>query len=197
MRPKSALQKIKPLLNAPSFTSEQARAHDVSASTVAYYVATGDLIRIGRGIYKAKNSPKASDFQWEDLVEAQRAQGGVVCLISALALYDLTEEIPRQHWIAVLNETTRRRPGSSKIVRMRNMVLGKTTKKVGGVEIPIFDRERTIVDSFRFLSTETALKALKAGLAKRGAERINPVRLQQYAKKLRVNINPFLLAMTI
>lgn len=124
-------------------------ARDVSASTVAYYVAVGDLVRIGRGIYKAKNAPTTSEFQWEDLVEVQQAQGGVVCLISALALYDLTEEVPRQHWIAVLNETTRRHPGSSKIVRMRNMVLGRTTKKVGGIEIPIFDRERTIVDSFR------------------------------------------------
>lgn len=30
--------------------------------------------------------------------------------------------------------------------------MGKTKFDLGGISIPIFDRERTIVDSFRYLS---------------------------------------------
>jgi hypothetical protein len=33
--------------------------------------------------------------------------------------------------------------------------------------LPIFDRERTIVDAFRYLGRETALKALKKALTRR------------------------------
>lgn len=79
---------------------------------------------------------------------------------------------------------------------MRNFDLGKTTAKIGVVTFPIFDRERTIVDSFRFLSRETAIKTLKAALKKKGSGKINFGRLQEYAKKLRVDIEPYLLAVT-
>lgn len=80
---------------------------------------------------------------------------------------------------------------------MRNMGLGKTKIDVGGVSVPIFDRERTLVDSFRFLSAEVALKALKAALGKPRAEKLDFVKLGKYAKALRVRIEPYLLAGTV
>lgn len=198
MRPRAALTKIGSLLTAPSFTSAEARAHGVSAATLAHYVSAGDLSRIGRGLYRGTSAPvEEGDFRWEDLVEAvRRAKDGVVCLVSALAFYELTEEIPRQHWIAIRHETVHHHPESTKVIRMRNFDLGRTTTKIGSITIPIFDRERTIVDSFRFLSKETAIKALKSGLNKRASERIDLNRLQQYARKLRVDIEPYLLAVT-
>lgn len=198
MRPKAALQKISSLLEARSFTSVQARALGVTAATLAHYVSTGDIQRIGHGLYRAPNAPSGVNFRWDDLLEAvQRAKNGVVCLVSALAFYDLTEEQPRQHWIAIRHDTAHRHPASTKIVRMRNFDLGKTTAKIGGETVPIFDRERTIVDSFRYLGIEVALKALKAALRKKGVEKIDLERLRLYAKKLRVNIEPYLLAVTI
>ena len=48
------------------------------------------------------------------------------------------------------------------------MQLGRTEVELEGSKIPIFDRERTIVDAFRLLSRETAIKALKAAIAKGG-----------------------------
>ena len=47
---------------------------------------------------------------------------------------------------------------------MRNMSLGLTTVKMGKYKVKIFDRERTIVDAFRYLSDEIAIKALQAYL---------------------------------
>lgn len=197
MRPKTALQKINPLLKARSFTSAQARARGVTAATLAHYVSTGDIQRIGHGLYKGPNAASGEDFRWEDLLEAvQRTKNGVVCLVSALAFYDLTEEQPRQHWIAIRHDTVHRHPASTKIVRMRNFDLGKTTAKIGTETFPIFDRERTIVDSFRYLGIEVALKALRAALKKKGVEKVDFERLRLYAKKLRVNIEPYLLTVT-
>jgi predicted transcriptional regulator of viral defense system len=198
MKLKSALNKLKPLLHASSFTSEEARLRGVSSSTLAYYVKQHELTRIGHGIYRGANAPVADDFRWEDLIEAmQRVKEGVICLTSALSLYHLTEEMPSQHWIAIRNETVHRAMPSTKVVRMRNLTLGKTTIKVGNVTLPIFDRERTIVDAFRYLGRETALKALKIALAKKGAEKVDIEKIRQYAKKLRIKIEPFLIAMTL
>src|SRR3989338_5762400 len=198
MRPKTALEILRPLLRAPSFTSREARLLGVSSSTLAYYVKQHELIRIGHGIYRGVNAAVAADFRWEDLIEAmQRVTNEVICLTSALSLYHLTEEMPSQHWIAIRNETMHRALPTTKVVRMRNLTLGKTTTKIGNVTLPIFDRERTIVDAFRYLGRETALKALKIALTKRGAEKINVEQIRKYAKKLRIKIEPFLIAMTL
>ena len=198
MKPKHALEKLKPLLLTPCFTSKEARLHGVSSSTLAYYVKQKELTRIGHGVYRGANAPVSDDFRWEDLVEAiQRVKGGVVCLTSALSLYHLTDEMPSQHWIAIRNETFHHAMANTKVIRMRNLTLGKTTIKIGSITLPIFDRERTIVDAFRYLGRETALKALKIALTKRGFEKINIEKIREYAKKLRVKIEPFLIAMTL
>lgn len=63
--------------------------------------------------------------------------------------------------------------------------------------IPIFDRERTIVDSFRLLSRETAIKALKAAITQGGKNRLNLIKLEAYAKQLRFDITPYLLSVTL
>lgn len=198
MKPKDALKKLKPLLHASSFTSEEARLHGVSSSTLAYYVKQNELIRIGHGVYRGTNALIGDDFRWEDLIEAmQRVKEGVICLTSALSLYHLTEEMPSQHWIAIRNETVHRAMPNTKVVRMRNLTLGKTTVNIGNIILAIFDRERTIVDAFRYLDRETALKALKIALAKKGTEKVDIEKIRRYAKKLRVKIEPFLIAMTL
>lgn len=197
MRPQTAIRKLGRLLRAHKFTSKEAKRSGVTAATLAYYAKHGELERIGHGIYRGIHAPKTKDFRWEDLIDAvQRAKGGVICLISALALYDLTEEIPRQHWIAIRNETIHRTSRATRVVRMRNLTLGQTTLKIGKITVPIFDRERTIVDSFRFLPKEVAIKALKRGIAKRGDQKISAEKLLKYAKALRVKIETYLLAVT-
>ncbi|HZW61725.1 MAG TPA: type IV toxin-antitoxin system AbiEi family antitoxin domain-containing protein [Candidatus Babeliales bacterium] len=198
MKPKNALKKLEPLFRAPSFTSKEASKRGVSSATLAYYVNQNELIRIGHGVYRTAHVPMVDDFRWEELAEAvQRAKDGVICLTSALYFYHLTEEMPSQYWIAIRHGTVHRVAPPVKVVRMRNLNLGKTTIKIGNIKLPIFDRERTIVDAFRYLGRETALKALKAALTKKGAERIDIEKIRKYAKKLRVKIEPFLIAMTI
>ena len=105
--------------------------------------------------------------------------------------------MPSQNWIAISHGTVHRAAPPTRIVRMRNINLGKTTIKIGNSTLPIFDRERTIVDAFRYLGRETALKALKMALSQKGSKKISTEKIRQYAKKLRVNIDPFLMAMTI
>jgi predicted transcriptional regulator of viral defense system len=198
MKPKNALEKIETLLSAVNFTTKEAKQCGVTAETVAYYVKAGEIERLGRGLYRGINAPTMQNFQWEDLVTAVRSvENGTICLTSALALYELTEEIPRQHWIAISHGTSHHASSMVKIIRMRNHTLGKTVIDIDGAVVSIFDRERTILDSFRYLSKETALKALRTVLEQPREKTIDIKKLRSYAKKMKINIDPYLLALTI
>ncbi len=197
MKRHSVIRKIQSLFKVPNFTSEEAKKLGVSSASIAYYVKTGKLERIARGLYRSLCSPTVEHFQWEDLIVAIRqTKKGVICLISALALYELTDEIPRQHWIAVPNNTRHRADQSVRVIRMRNISLGKTKIVLDKLALPIFDRERTIVDAFRYLSKEIAVKALKKAITKKGKEKIDIEKLRKYAEKLHVKIIPFIMVLT-
>ncbi|NUN04730.1 MAG: AbiEi antitoxin N-terminal domain-containing protein [Bdellovibrio sp.] len=197
MKPQSALKALKPLLKAPSFTSKEARALGVSAATLSHYVNVGALERLARGVYRHTSAPVVNDLRWEDLVNVtQTIKGGVVCLVSALAVYGVTEDIPREYWIAIGNDTSHKRTPLVRLVRMRDVTLGRTTFTIEGIKVPIFDLERTIVDSFRLLDKETAIKALKMAMKRKGAEKLGLKKLEDYAKKLKVNIAPYILSVT-
>jgi predicted transcriptional regulator of viral defense system len=197
MKPKTCLIALSPLLKNSSFTSKEAQAVGVSSEVLAHYVKTGRLKRIGRGLYQSTDYNNPSPSLWTDLEQAVTSiPNGVVCLISALAIYELTEELPRQHWIGIRHGTSAKRTRQIKIIRLRDMQTGKTEIQIEGVTIPIFDRERTIVDAFRLLSRETAIKALKAAIAKKGKNRLDLVKLEAYAKRLRFDIAPYLLSVT-
>ena len=198
MRRPKILQMLKPLLKKPFFTAQEAKKLGASSSLLCHYVKTGRLKRLRRGIYQSSDYfPPAANFPWEDLVTAIHSiPGGVICLISALALYNLTDEIPRKHWIAIAHKTSVKRYKEIKILRFREIDLGKATINLHGIEIPIFDRERSIIDAFRLLSLESAIKALKMALSLPQNQKIDLKKLQNYAKKLKVNIIPYLITAT-
>jgi predicted transcriptional regulator of viral defense system len=194
---KLAITNIQALLKKPSFTASEARVFGISSSLLAYYVRNGYIERLSRGVYRGLElERKEVPFEWEDLIAtAVSIPNGKICLISALALYELTEEIPRQFWIAIPHKQfAPKRPGV-KIVRMRDIKTGSSRLKLGAFPVEIFDRERTIVDSFRFLSPETAIKALKQYLSgKHGKPDL--LKLREYSRKLRIPIENYVQAFT-
>jgi len=198
MRNSKNLRAIQKLLIRPFFTAAEAKERGVSAALLGYYVKIGQIRRLGRGIYQGSNYQCSSEnFKWEDLIDVVNSvPNGVICLISALAIYEITDEIPRQHWIAISHSTSINRGTKVKIVRLRNMNLGRTMINLAGVHTPIFDLERTIIDAFRLLSQETAIKALKMALSPKSRVRLNLRKLQAYAKKLKFNISPYLISVT-
>ena len=177
------------------FTLAQARRSGIYPNLIAYYQKRGVLERVGWGLYKNISVKLTIPSQWEDLVYAVMGiPSSYICLISALALYEMTDEIPRKHWIAIDNKRFPiKRPGV-KIIRMRNMQVGQSSIKLGEIVVPIFDKERTVVDAFRYLSLEVAIKALKTYL-QQGKPDFD--KLHEYAKKLRVKkIIPYILSLT-
>ena len=103
----------------------------------------------------------------------------------------------REFWIAIAHPTTSPARENAHITGMRNLSFGLTTIKICGQQVAIFDRERTVVDSFRHLDKETALKALQAYLKKSKERKPDISKLLKYAKKLRVDLTHYIPAFTL
>ena len=190
---KTSDQALKNLIQRPLFSADDARMVGIPSSRLSYYVKKKLIERIGRGVYRGVNAKIKVDFQWEDLVlTAKSVSNGVICLVSALAIYELTEEIPRAYWIAIPHATTAPKRTMARFVRMRDMATGKIKLKFDGETIAIFNRERTVIDAFRYLTPEIAIKALKIAIK----QKIDIQKLQKYAKKFRVNIDPYIITVT-
>lgn len=192
MKKPITLKKLSAFNTKPSFTVAEASAKGVSGQSLAYYARKGVLERVAPGIY-AFNGKDHLSPQWSDLIRIMQGQPKAsICLITALDLYDLTDEIPREHWLAIPHEMRMPKIENCRFIRMRNMALGATAVNLSGVEVATFDIERTIVDTFRLLDQETAIKALKRATKKN----LDINKVSSYAKKLRFNIAPYLLTVT-
>lgn len=188
---------LDPLLKKPIFKASDARARGIPSRMLAHFCNQGLIERVGRGLYRVAEASTGVDLDFEELVlTAASIPRGVICLISALCYYNLTDQIMREYWIAVPNADKSPKRPHTRIIRMRNMSLGVTTVKMGKFKVKIFDRERTVIDAFRYLSDEVAIKALQAYLKPSSQQKADLPKLSKYAKALRININSYIMALT-
>jgi predicted transcriptional regulator of viral defense system len=188
---------IQELIKRSVFSAKEAREAGIPSRMLAHFCKKGIIERMSRGVYKATSVELDIEFRWEDLaLVAKSIPEGVICLISALCYYDLTDQIMREFWIAIPHAAKSPKRPKTHIVRMRNIELGKTEIILGSMCLKIFDKERTVVDSFRYLTKEIAIKALQAYLHKTDSSKPDLNKLLKYAKILRVDIRPFVMALT-
>lgn len=188
---------IQIFMEMPVFTASEARAAGIPSRMLSHFCKKGIVERVTRGVYRGSHAKIEIDFQWEDLAfVAISIPNGVICLISALCYYGLTDQIMRQFWIAVPHASKSPKRPKTRIIRMRNIELGQTEIQLGTARLKIFDKERTVVDSFRYLSNEIAIKALQAYIRQTGSAKPDLNKLLKYAKTLRVDIHPFIMALT-
>lgn len=188
---------IQAFIETPVFTAAEARAAGIPSRMLSHFCKKGVIERVGRGIYRGAKADMKIDFEWEDLaLVAMSVPNGVICLISALCYYGLTDQIMREFWIAIPHASRSPQRAKARFIRMRNIELGQTEIQMGTCRLKIFDKERTVVDAFRYLSREVAIKALQAYLRQVGSEKPNLKKLMSYAKELHVNIHPYIMALT-
>ena len=197
MREKSKIsESLRPLLIWPMFTIVDAKKKGISRQVLANYAKKGILERLHPGTYRSPTQEPLVDFEWESLAQtASSVPQGVICLISALCYHRLTDQVMRESWIAVPHKQRAPRRSNTRIIRMRNLDLGSYQISLGEFVVQIFDRERSIIDAFRYLDLEIAIKALKRYLQDK-KHRPDLKKLQSYATKLRVNLTPYILAYT-
>lgn len=162
-------------------------------------VKEGKVIKIARGLYRLSDHEFTSH---PDLVTASlQAPRGVICLLSALAFHEATNEIPRFVNIAI--------PRSSRTYKItyppvkfyrfaqKAWEAGIEEHETEGCKIKVYSLAKTIADCFKFrnkIGVNVARDALKTTITEKD---VKPVEIMEYAKTCRVNniIKPILEAM--
>ena len=175
------------------------RAAGVTAATVSRMERDGEVVRLSRGLYQLSDAPLDADHS---LAEAAKcAPRGVVCLVSALAFHQLTDQMPRQVWLAIGQRdwSPRGRP-ELKIVRFADRLLndGVETHLIERVAVPIFGVAKTIADCFRHrrsVGLAVAIEGLQEALRQRKA---TPAEIARHAERGDIGtvMRPYLEALT-
>lgn len=169
--------------------SSQARQYGVNPKTLADMVSDGRLVKEERGLYRVADMELSG---YEDLIfVCQKIPKAVVCLISALAFYELTTQIPHKVYIALPWEGRYRPKIEYPPVEIfwlseRAYQAGLERVEMDGFSVPIYNREKTVADCFKFrnkIGKDVALEALKFYLASPGK---NLARLSEYSRINRV-----------
>ena len=148
----------------------------------------GYLDRVRHGYYQLAGQDTSSEEQ----LLATLIPQGIVCVESALFHYGYSDFAPRKWSIVVPRSMSRTKLELDVLALQTYYVqpelydLGKTTDDFNGVTLPVYDRERTICDCFKYrsrLDNELFNKALNAYA---NDTKKNLQNLSVYAKKLRV-----------
>lgn len=163
-------------------------AAGIKAADIVNLCNEGFLDRVLHGYYKLADKSAVSEAQLLAVLIPQ----GIVCVESALFHYGYSEFAPRKWSIAVPRSVSRAKLSVDVLALQPYYVqsdlydLGKTTDDFDGVTLPVYDRERTICDCFKYrskLDNEIFNKAINAYARD---ESKNLHNLSLYAKKLRV-----------
>jgi predicted transcriptional regulator of viral defense system len=157
---------------------------------------SGTLEAVSRGVYRLANSPPLSN---PDLVTVgTRVPGGVICLISALAFYELTTQIPHEVHVALPRGAEEPRLDHPPIKTYRftgeAFTEGVEAHELDGVSVRIYNPEKTLADCFKFrnqVGLDTVMEAVRFYRERRSIKVDN---LMHYAGICRVKkiIRPYL-----
>jgi len=157
---------------------------------------SGAIQQISRGVYRLAETEWSVDPDL--LAVAARVPRGVICLTSALAVHELTTQIPHVVDVALppggWTPTIQHPPIRVYRFSDQSMRAGVESKVAHGVTIRMFNREKTIADCFKFrnkIGLDIALEALRMYRSRR---RQDLPALMDYAKIDRVAtvIRPYL-----
>lgn len=133
-------------------------------------VASGELMRISRGVYQ-----KADHLGNSNYIEiAERVPEATLCLHSALVHHDLIDDNPTEIDIAVPRNTWKRTfisPVNWHSFGRERFEIGRELWTFEGGQLHVYSPERAIVDAIRltrYVSPDVGITAIKTWLQRRG-----------------------------
>ncbi|MGR3606977.1 type IV toxin-antitoxin system AbiEi family antitoxin domain-containing protein [Sulfitobacter sp.] len=171
----------------------------ITAATIGRMRDDGEVIRLARGLYQLPDAPLDANHSLAEA--AKRLPKGVVCLTSALAFHELTDQLPRSVWIAIgKNDWSPQDEPALRIVRFTDTLLAQDVKmtSIEGVPVKVFGVAKTIADCFRHrrsVGQSVALEGLQEALRQRKA---TPAEIARSAASGGVStiVRPYLEALT-
>ena len=148
-------------------------------------VANGNVVRIRNGIYALPEEMAKTMIDVEKIVP-----GGVVCMYSAWAYYELTTKLPPDICIAIEKKRKVILPDYPPVAlyywSQSVFELGISEREIEGYKVRIYDLEKSVCDAVKFrnkIGIDISSEILKNYLVM--SDR-NLTRLSEYAKKMRV-----------
>lgn len=163
-------------------------AAGLSKSDISNLCNNGYIERVRHGYYSFVGTNDTSE---EQLIQILLPEA-IVCVESALFHYGYSDFAPRVWTLAVPRTMTKTKINMEAIaykpyyIQNKLHELGKTFAEFDGVTLPIYDRERTICDCFKYrtkLDNEIFNKAVNAYVAD---NKKNLSNLSKYAKEIKV-----------
>lgn len=181
---KKVFDTVGEIAKTSDFVSAGLKDYDV------YYLCNrGYIERVKHGYYKL---PDANEPKEEYLLSKLVTQG-IICVESALFYYNYSDFAPREWTVAIPRSYSRvvktlqeNIPVKAYYVQSDLYHLGETTGTFNGVTLPVYDRERTICDCFKYrtkLDNEMFNKAINAYAED---SQKNLANLSKYAKEIGV-----------
>lgn len=164
--------------------------------TLRSFLHSGKIQKIDRALYKLSDGPASSN---PDLVTVSiKAPQAVICLVSALAFHEATDEIPRHVHLAIPRgkHASRIKYPPVHFYRFAPEVwkMGVEEHKIEGHSIRVYNLAKTVADCFKFrnkIGIDLARAALKVAITEK---QVSPKEIMRYAKLCRVTkfIKPLL-----
>ncbi|MGN0183152.1 MAG: type IV toxin-antitoxin system AbiEi family antitoxin domain-containing protein [Candidatus Ornithomonoglobus sp.] len=160
----------------------------LSKSDISNLCNSGYIVRVRHGYYSLA---EANDAKEEQLIQTLLPEA-IVCVESALFHYGYNDFAPRIWTLAVPRTMTKTKLNMDTIlykpyyIQNKLYELGRTFADFDGVKLPVYDRERTICDCFKYrtkLDNEIFNKAVNAYVAD---DNKNLSNLSKYAKEMKV-----------
>ncbi len=172
------------VMQTVDFITSGIKSHEITLMCDA-----GFIERIRHGFYRLCDN----DFINDEVLISKILPHAIVNVESALFHYGYSDFTPRQWTLAVSRNSYRvvskidAFPVKAYYVNERYLCLGKTIGDFNGVKLPVYDRERTICDCFKYrskLDTEVFAKAVKSYSKDKKKNIIN---LIEYSKVMKLN----------
>ena len=176
------------------------KANGITAATICRMVRSGDVTRLSRGLYQLPDAALEANHSLAEA--AKRVPKGVVCLVSALAYHELTDQLPRAVWMAIGTRDWKPKTESPpmRIVRFTDALLADEvlTVNIENVPVKVFGVAKTIADCFRHrrkVGQTVALEGLQEALRQR---RASPAEIARHAERggVATVVRPYLEALT-
>lgn len=178
---REVFNKIGEIVKTADFVAAGLKNYDVASLCKQGYIE-----RIRNGFYRlsAGEEPK------EEYLLSKLLPQGIVCVESALFYYGYSDFAPRKWTVAVPRSFSRtikamqEVPVKAYYVQNKFYQFGVTFGNFNGITLPVYDRERTICDCFKYrtkLDNELFNKAINAYVAD---PKKNLANLSKYAKEM-------------
>lgn len=166
MSPAYKIDALLRLARKGPFRARELAAADIPRAYLSRLCERGVLEQVDRGLYRLADAPGTELHSLAEV--SKRVPHGIVCLLSALQVHELTTEVPHAVWLMIDRHARLPKLAYPQIEVVRASgparVHGVETRTIEGARVQLTTPAKTVADCFRYrrhVGTDVAIAALR------------------------------------